>query len=107
MNSANRRRMLNRRSPPRIMSIHQGVGISNAMTKEEPISLMKRRSKEESFSRISLQAIEIVPTTSQFGSNTMPSTPVIRTTVDSSIVDASTPQITVPNHVSSKSDLRR
>ena len=29
----------------------------------------------------------------------MPSTPVIRTTVDSSIVDASTPQITVPNHV--------
>ena len=45
MNSANRRRMLNRRSPPRIMSIHQGVGISNAMTKEEPISLMKRRSK--------------------------------------------------------------
>ena len=99
MNSANRRRMLNRRSPPRIMSIHQGVGISNAMTKEEPISLMKRRSKEESFSRISLQAIEIVPTTSQFGSNAMPSTAVITTTVDSSIVDASTPQIPVPNHV--------
>lgn len=91
--------MLNRRSAPRIMSLHQGVGISNAMTKEEPISVVKRDSKPKSFNRISLQAIEIVPTTPAFGSSIMPSTPVIRTTVDSSLVDASTPQIPVPNLV--------
>ena len=91
--------MLNRRSAPRIMSLHQGVGISNAMTKEEPISVVKRDSKPKSFNRISLQAIEIVPTTPAFGSSVMPSTPVIRTTVDSSLVDASTPQIPVPNLV--------
>jgi len=81
------------------MSLHQGVGISNAMTKEEPISVVKRDSKPKSFNRISLQAIEIVPTTPAFGSTIMPSTPVIRTTVDSSLVDASTPQIPVPNLV--------
>ena len=50
MNSVNRRRMLNRRSAPRIMSLHQGVGISNAMTKE-PISVVKRDSKPKSFNQ--------------------------------------------------------
>ena len=97
MNSANRRRMLNRRSAPRIMSLHQGVGISNAMTKEDPISIMKTEQKKDSFNRISLQAIEIVPTTQTFGSNVKPPNPGIRTTVDSSVIDASTPRIPVPN----------
>ena len=97
MNSSNRRRILNRRSAPRIMSIHQGVGISNAMTKEEPISLIKQDSEEDSFRKISLQAIEIVPTTTTYVSSGKQSTPLIRTTLDSSLVDSSTPKIPVSN----------
>ena len=75
------------------MSIHQGVGISNAMTKEEPISLIKQDSEEDSFRKISLQAIEIVPTTPTYVSSGKQSTTLIRTTLDSSLVDSSTPKI--------------
>ena len=97
MNSAQRRRILNRRSAPRIMSINQGVGISNAMTKEEPISVMKRDAKKKSFDRISLQAIEILPSSPTLVSSGKPSSSMARTTVDSSLIDASTPKIPVPN----------